>query len=120
MSKKVKPPRSIRLLTQYGVDALRPALVNGRYIGPMIPRRKAADLKKRAIIEGTYGEFTPNVGGWNPDWEIPRKMYIIKPDKGHSRERTREQRYISYCDTLRVFINIIINIITGQIKLLKQ
>jgi len=30
---------------------------------PLIPRRIAANARKRAIIDGTFGSFTPNVGG---------------------------------------------------------
>lgn len=29
-----------------------------RYIAPLIPRRIAGDLRKRAIIRGTFGEFS--------------------------------------------------------------
>lgn len=79
-------PRAIRLLAEHGADALRPSLINGRlastnsyhflrfmdavalfmpvlelfvrYIAPLIPRRIAGDLRKRAIIRGTFGEFS--------------------------------------------------------------
>lgn len=55
-------PRSIRMLTQFGGDALLPSIVKGRYIAPLVSKRIAADLKKRAKIEGTYGEFVPYEG----------------------------------------------------------
>lgn len=57
-------------------------------------RRKAADLRKQAKVEGTYGSFTPNVGGWDPAWDEPRKMYMLKPNKGHRNERTRAKRFV--------------------------
>ena len=31
----------------------------------MVSPRIAADLRKRAIIEGTFGEFVPNEGNFN-------------------------------------------------------
>jgi hypothetical protein len=33
-----------------------------RYIAPLIPRRVAGDLRKRAIIRGTFGEFSYPAG----------------------------------------------------------
>lgn len=33
-----------------------------RYNGPMIPPRIAANVRKRAVIEGTYGSFIPHIG----------------------------------------------------------
>jgi len=77
-------PRSIRMLTLHGGDALLPAMVKGRsvlfahrpkqivfnflvqqlyrYIAPLVSKRVAADIRKRALIEGTFGEFVPNEG----------------------------------------------------------
>ncbi|KAJ1392468.1 hypothetical protein B484DRAFT_459418 [Ochromonadaceae sp. CCMP2298] len=88
----IKIPRSIRMLSAYGADALRPSLFKGRYIAPLVSRRIAADLRKRAIIEGTFGDFVANLGGWDPAWDIPHKMFILKAERGHKRERTREVR----------------------------
>jgi len=33
-----------------------------RYRGPMIPTRIAANVRKRAIVEGTFGSFIPHIG----------------------------------------------------------
>ena len=44
-------------------------------------------------MRGTYGAFIPNVGGWDPTWDAPRKIYNLRPWKGHKRERTREERF---------------------------
>jgi hypothetical protein len=33
-----------------------------RYIGAQVPRRAAALVRKRAIVEGTYGSFDPLKG----------------------------------------------------------
>ena len=66
-----------------------------RYYPPLVSRRKAAVLRKRAIVEGSFGSFIPNVGGWDPAWDEPKKMYMLKPTKGHKRDRTREKRFVS-------------------------
>lgn len=78
-----------------------------RYVGAQVPRRTAAMVRKKAIIEGTYGGFDPLVGwcfssicpellqllgGWKPEWDEPRKIVSLRPYKGHLRERTRQQR----------------------------
>lgn len=89
-----KLPRALRLLAQHGVAALRPSLEKGRYIAPMIPRRIAADVRKRAIVQGTYGSFSLPIGGWDPAWDETKKMFVMKPFRGHSRDRTRKERYV--------------------------
>lgn len=63
-----------------------------RYYAPLVSRRKAADIRKRAIIEGTFGTWDPNYGGWDPAWDEPKKMYMLRPSKEHKRDRTREKR----------------------------
>lgn len=54
----VKPPRAIRLLAEHGAAALRPRIDKGRYIAPLVPKRVAANIRKRAVIEGTFGTFS--------------------------------------------------------------
>lgn len=89
--------------------------ISSRYLGPLISRRQAGDLRKRAIIRGTFGQFSYpagmgayhtyfvnlslgvnhfkwNLGGWDPAWDEEKKMFILKPYKGHKRERDRESR----------------------------
>ena len=53
-----KVPRALRLLAQHGIDALRPSLINGKYIAPLVSRRIAADVRKKAIVHGTFGQFS--------------------------------------------------------------
>jgi hypothetical protein len=67
--------------------------VLNRYFGPLVSSRIAADIRKRSIVEGTFGTFVANEGGWDPSWDEPKKMYMLRPAKGHIRERNREQRY---------------------------
>ncbi len=31
-------------------------------------------------------------GGWNPEWDTPKKMYFLRPFKGHIRDRNRAER----------------------------
>ena len=33
-----------------------------------------------------------SLGGWDPTWDAPRKMYLLRPQKGHVRERNRPER----------------------------
>lgn len=92
MPAKIYIPRPIRLLTQFGANALKPTIVQGKYFGPMVSRRVAAGIRKRAIVEGTYGSFIPYIGGWDSQWDEPKHMHLIKPLKCHIEERNREDR----------------------------
>jgi hypothetical protein len=90
-----KPTRTVRLLAEHGKDAIEPkkgAGMEARYVMPMISSRKAAMARKKAIIDGTYGSFSPVYGGWLPEWDTPRKIYPLRPMKMHSRERSRPAR----------------------------
>jgi len=95
------------LLSKFGSDALTPKIFNGRYKAPMISRRIAADIRKKAIRERTYGAFIDGKG-WDIAWDkaplspvtptsnppligVPR-FFTMKPPKGHSRERSIVQR----------------------------
>jgi hypothetical protein len=108
------PPRTIRYLAAYGAKALQASFnkgdhhftyllfnnkyfyVNvGKYFGPLVPKRKASVIRKQAIKEGLYGSFDPVKGcGWDAKWDElkVKKMYFLKPHKGHLRERTRPER----------------------------
>lgn len=86
-------PRIIKTLTEFGESALKPLITKNKYYGPLVSKRNQADLRKRSIVEGTYGQFIPNVGGWDSKWDVPKKMFVIKPNKGHSYERNRQDRY---------------------------
>ena len=86
-------PRSVRLLCQHGLKALRPVLERGKYIAPLVPRRLAANIRRRAIVQGTFGSFSSETGvGWDPEWDEPRKMFMLKAPRGHLRDRKRPER----------------------------
>mmetsp|Transcript_32544 Transcript_32544/g.31023 ORF Transcript_32544/g.31023 Transcript_32544/m.31023 type:complete len:168 (+) Transcript_32544:233-736(+) len=85
-------PRAIRMLERHGESALRPSLVNGRYIGPMVPRRKQNDLRKLSIKQGTFGSFSFPNGGWDPAWDECKKMFVMKPHRDHKHNRDRQER----------------------------
>ena len=87
-----KPPRVIRMLAEHGGDALKATIERGRYVGPIISPRKAKMVRKRAIVEGTFGSFCPQFGGWLEEWDTPRKTYLYRVPKGHLRDRNREKR----------------------------
>ena len=59
---------------------------------PLVSKRIAAGVRKRAIIDGTFGSWDDTRGGWIPEWDIPRKMFMARPLKGHKNERTRAAR----------------------------
>ncbi len=62
----------------------------------MVSKRVAADLRKAAIIGGTYGSFDSKTGvGWDPKWDNPGRMPSLRAPKHHKRERTREQRAVN-------------------------
>jgi hypothetical protein len=87
-----KPPQAIRKLAQFGVAALRPTIANGRYSGPMVKPRVAAMVRKRALVEGTYGSFCNQFGGWLEEWDTQRKIFFPRVPKGHIRDRDRAKR----------------------------
>ena len=88
-----KVPRPVRLLAQHGMAALMPKVKHGKYWAPMVPKRQAAQMRKGAIAEGTFGIFDPSLPiSWDSSWDVPRNFHFIKPHKGHLRERNRPKR----------------------------
>ena len=86
-------PSAIRKLCAKGGEALLPQFVNGRWRGAAISARVASRIRKMALIENTFGSFDRETGkGWDPAWDIPRKIQRIRPDKETKRVRTREMR----------------------------
>jgi len=56
-----------------------------------ISARKAAHVRKEAILTGIYSSFDPLTGqGWDPSWEELRSIPRIRAPKLHKRECTRE------------------------------
>ena len=92
MSSIPKIPFIVKTISKYGDRALKPFITKDKYYGPLVSRRKQAVMRKKCIINGTYGEFIPNQGGWNPKWDKFKKMFCIRPNKGHKHERTRLER----------------------------
>ena len=93
-------PRALRMLAQHGSAALQPSIERGKYIAPKVSRRVAANVRKRALVEGTFGTFSEEKGGWDPEWDSPRKMFMMRPFKGHVRERNREERAKKITDAM--------------------
>lgn len=79
-------------LRKFGGDALKPLLVNGSWRKPKISARQAAGLRKQAVVDGTYGSFCPERGGWDPAWDKQYRAQYVRSPKGHKRERTRAER----------------------------
>ena len=79
---------------------MQPSIERGKYIAPKVSRRVAANVRKRALVEGTFGTFSAEEGGWDPQWDSPRKMFMMRPFKGHARERNREVRAKKITDAM--------------------
>mmetsp|Transcript_27507 Transcript_27507/g.38715 ORF Transcript_27507/g.38715 Transcript_27507/m.38715 type:complete len:145 (+) Transcript_27507:150-584(+) len=88
---------ALRKLCEFGEEALKPQRVNNKWRAPLLSKRKAADLRKKALRSGTYGVFDSTTGvGWDYKWDKPGQVGTmqIRPPKGHQRERTRESRAV--------------------------
>lgn len=78
-----------------GVDAFRPHPRDDgtkRWLRPALSRRQWKVARKTAIINGTFGTFSKENGGWLPEWDEVREPQIVYPHKGHKRDRTRADR----------------------------
>ena len=107
---------AIRHLCEKGAEALkpqkilRPALQIESHVAqpakhiwrsPIVSKRVANTLRKKALRDGTYGSFDTETGaGWEPSWDLVLKSSKYKvsryggilPPKKTSRERSREER----------------------------
>ena len=98
-----RPLLAVRLLWQHGAAALAPGTtLGGGRRAALVSARTAALLRKKAVLQGTFGEFTPehsdehgNGAGWDPAWDPTRAPHIVRPYKGTKRARTREARVAS-------------------------
>mmetsp|Transcript_7328 Transcript_7328/g.16059 ORF Transcript_7328/g.16059 Transcript_7328/m.16059 type:complete len:162 (+) Transcript_7328:89-574(+) len=65
---------ALKQLCRHGLEALRPQKFNDRWRKPVVSKRVAADLRKLAIRNGTYGKFDTTTGvGWDPAWDAPER-----------------------------------------------
>ena len=101
-------PRDLR------VDLFPQKLASGKWLAPRVSARYAARYRKEAILNGTYGSYSPETGmygllplrtmqcsadfelgaagGWDPAWDKAPAAMVQRPPKGHKFERVREQR----------------------------
>mmetsp|Transcript_1357 Transcript_1357/g.1830 ORF Transcript_1357/g.1830 Transcript_1357/m.1830 type:complete len:126 (-) Transcript_1357:331-708(-) len=81
-------------LMEFGASALKPMMKDGKWVKPLLSARKAANLRKKAIKEGTYGAFCTETGkGWDPLWDSVKKVPALRPHKLHKYQRNRKQRF---------------------------
>ena len=111
MSQVVKAPirMALRNLHTQGIKALQaqpitdPTSSRQRWKGPIVSRRVAKDLRKKAIREGTYGTYDASEGiGWDEAWDVGLfkdnssvgkiNWMEVRGFKETKRERTRESR----------------------------
>jgi hypothetical protein len=94
---------ALRHLEKSGAEALLPRKQpdSKNWYKPRISKRVAADLRKKAIREGTFGSFdSTTYTGWDPKWDVMNVgggginwMQIRRP-KETKRERIREARAV--------------------------
>lgn len=87
-------------LAQHGADAMKAQLRSEdgprqRWWRPIVSRRKAKVARKQAILNGTYGSFDLEAGGWLPEWDEVSEPRILTPQKRHKRERSRAARALA-------------------------
>jgi hypothetical protein len=94
------PPKmraALRYLCAHGEQALKQQKFGGpgRWRKAMVSKRVAADLRKQAMIDGTYGTFNAQTGvGWDPQWDNPGRMPSLKAPKDSRAFQSREKRAI--------------------------
>mmetsp|Transcript_16456 Transcript_16456/g.27314 ORF Transcript_16456/g.27314 Transcript_16456/m.27314 type:complete len:138 (-) Transcript_16456:214-627(-) len=85
---------ALRHLCEHGELALKQQKFGGdRWRKAMVSKRVAADLRKQAMREGTYGTFNAETGvGWDYTWDNPGRVPSLKPPKESKSQHTREKR----------------------------
>ena len=85
---------ALRHLCEHGADALKGRKMGDRWRKAMVSNRVAADLRKKAIREGTYGSFCRETGvGWDPIWDNPGRLPNMRAPKGVEKaQKSREER----------------------------
>eukprot|EP00904_Undaria_pinnatifida_P009232 jgi/Undpi1/5439/HiC_scaffold_2.g00718.m1 len=88
-------------LVRFGAEALKPQKVGPyKWRTPMVSRRKANVLRKKAMRDGSFGSVVidPDTGkataGWDPAWDIfkPPTPRPLMPQKLHKNQRDRAKR----------------------------
>lgn len=129
---------ALRHLCEKGADALkplkilRPALQIESHIAqpakqiwqsPIVSKRVANAIRKKALRDGTYGSFDTQTGaGWDPSWDLVLKssQYRVSryggvlPAKKTSRERNREERAQKLEEQLEIRLEKIEEYYTGK------
>mmetsp|Transcript_10890 Transcript_10890/g.16747 ORF Transcript_10890/g.16747 Transcript_10890/m.16747 type:complete len:136 (+) Transcript_10890:81-488(+) len=85
--------RALRALCQHGEDALRQRIsADGKWHKALVSKRKAAGIRKRAVIDGTFGTFNAETGvGWDPKWDRPGNIGKMLPPKNWTRTLERRE-----------------------------
>ena len=95
----LKPQKILRPPVQIESHIAQPAKQIWR--SPIVSKRVANSIRKKALWDGTYGSFDTETGaGWDPSWDLLLKSSQYKvsryggilPPKKTSRERSREER----------------------------
>jgi hypothetical protein len=108
LAQALKPKRVSRYAQPSAIaQALKPTFVDGCWRKPKLSARNAAKLRKQAIVDGTFGSFSPEKGkyfifdtrfeyycsgGWDPMWDKPQRAVIMRPPKGHKYDNNKDER----------------------------
>ncbi|KAI9895915.1 hypothetical protein PsorP6_019059 [Peronosclerospora sorghi] len=84
--------RFLRMTSAEAEAAMKPRMVDGKWKQPLTSGRKIAMVKKHAIRNGLVGTWQEGKGGWLETWDRPQKHYVMRPPKGHKRERNELER----------------------------
>lgn len=84
----------LRLTATQVEAAMKPTLVDGKWKQPLISGRKIALIKKNAVRNGLVGQWVEGQGGWLDAWNRAEKHHVMRPPKGHLRERNEFDRCV--------------------------
>lgn len=87
---------ALRHLCAHGEQALKQQKTGDRWRKALVSKRVAADLRKKALINGTYGAFNTETGvGWDPKWDKNGRMPNLRKPTGDGRAlESREKRAV--------------------------
>ncbi|KAA0168919.1 hypothetical protein FNF27_01939 [Cafeteria roenbergensis] len=74
-------------------DLLPKKGASGAWQKPRVSSRRAARIRKEALLDGTFGSWDAETGkGWDPAWDKPRLSTVPPPPKGHKHDHRLGER----------------------------
>ena len=86
---------ALRHLCNVGEEAFKQRKEGDRWRKALVSKRVAADLRKAAVLAGTYGSFDVTTGiGWDPKWDNPGRVPSFREPRDSQRNLSREKRAV--------------------------